>query len=158
EVLLGPLSNGDLAAFFSDVLHRTVEDVAGLAHLVEEKTAGNPFFAIQFLTALQDERLIELDPGTSAWRWDIERIRAKGFTDNVVDLMADKLKRLPPVTLTAVEELACLGTGAEVAILAMILERSEEETHAALSDALRAGLVLRLGEAYKFIHDRVAEA
>ena len=83
-MLLGPLSSRHLAAFFGDVLRRGVEDVAPLARLVEEKTGGNPFFAIQFLTALQEERLIELDASSVAWQWDIEEIRAKGFTDNVV--------------------------------------------------------------------------
>jgi predicted ATPase/signal transduction histidine kinase len=158
EVLLGPLSTQHLAAFFGDVLRREVEDVAPLAQLVEEKTGGNPFFAIQFLTALQEERLIELDAGTAAWRWDIERIRAKGFTDNVVDLMAEKLKRLAPATQTAITELACLGTGAEVSRLALVLGRTEEDVHADLTEAVRAGMLLRLGEAYKFIHDRVGEA
>jgi predicted ATPase/signal transduction histidine kinase len=158
EVLLGPLSSRHLAAFFGDVLHRGVEDVAPLARLVEEKTGGNPFFAIQFLTALQEERLIEVNATSAAWQWDIEKIRAKGFTDNVVDLMAGKLKRLSPACQAAIRELACLGTGAEVAIVAMVLERSEEDVHADLSEAVRAGLLLRLGEGYKFIHDRVAEA
>ena len=158
EVLLGPLSSRHLATFFGDVLHRGVEDVAPLAQLVEEKTGGNPFFAIQFLTALQEERLIELDASSVGWRWDIERIRAKGFTDNVVDLMAGKLKRLSPSAQAAMKELACLGTGAEVSTLALVLGRSEEEVHADLAEAVRAGMLLRLGEAYKFIHDRVGEA
>jgi predicted ATPase/signal transduction histidine kinase len=158
EVLLGPLSSQDLAAFFGDVLHRGVDDVAPLARLVEEKTGGNPFFAIQFLTALQEERLIELDAGSATWQWDIEKIRAKGFTDNVVDLMAGKLKRLSPAAQTALKEMACLGTGTDVASLALVLGRSDEEVHADLAEAVRAGLLLRMGEAYKFIHDRVAEA
>ena len=66
-----------------------------LAQLVHEKTGGNPFFAIQFLTALAEEGLLVFDPGAAAWTWDLARIRAKGYTDNVVDLMAGKLNRLP---------------------------------------------------------------
>ena len=29
------------------------------------------------------------------WIWDLDRIRAKGYSDNVVDLMLGKLRRLP---------------------------------------------------------------
>ena len=42
-----------------------------LAQLVHEKTGGNPFFAIQFLTALAEEGLLRLDPdaapGSGTW-------------------------------------------------------------------------------------------
>ena len=37
--------------------------VKPLVALVHEKTAGNPFFAIQFLTALADEALLIFDHG-----------------------------------------------------------------------------------------------
>ena len=59
---------------------------------------GNPFFTIQFLTALAEEALLVFDPDDPGWSWDLPRIRAKGFTDNVVDLMAAKLSRLPLAT------------------------------------------------------------
>jgi hypothetical protein len=49
-----------------------------LAQLVQEKTGGNPFFAIQFFTALADEGLLWFDPVTRTWQWDMNRIRAKG--------------------------------------------------------------------------------
>ena len=83
-----------------------------------EKTGGNPFFAIQFITALAEEGLLAFDPVAPAWRWDMDRIRAKGYTDNVVDLMVGKLKRLSASTQEALKQLACLGNVAEVATLA----------------------------------------
>ena len=39
----------------------------------------------------------------------MKRIRAKGYTDNVVDLMVGKLKRLSNMTQAALKQLACLG-------------------------------------------------
>ena len=63
------------------------ERAAPLAELVHEKTAGNPFFVIQFLSALVDEGLMTFDHGAARWSWDLARIHAKGYTDNVVDLM-----------------------------------------------------------------------
>jgi len=57
------------------------------------KTGGNPFFAIQFVVALAEDRLLKFDPVTGAWQWHMDRIRALSYTDNVVDLMAGKRKR-----------------------------------------------------------------
>ena len=52
-----------------------------------------------------------------AWVWDLARIRAKGYTDNVVDLMVEKLKRLSGTAQTALQQLACLGNVVEIATL-----------------------------------------
>ena len=158
EIVLGPLQQGHLAMFISDTLRCSLEEATPLSELVHEKTAGNPFFVIQFLTALHEERLIEFDEGVGAWRWDVARIRAKSFTDNVVDLMVDKLKRLPANTREILTSVACLGNRADTATLAMIRGDSEEEVHAALWEAVRGGLILRLGDSYKFLHDRIQEA
>jgi PAS domain S-box-containing protein len=158
HVLLGPLSRRHLATFISDTLHCRREEAAPLSDLIYEKTAGNPFFAIQFLRALHEERLIEFDAPAQAFRWDVTKIRAKGFTDNVVELMIGKLRRLPAAAQEALKQLACLGNSADVALLTMVLGRSEQETHADLWEAARGGLVLHLDGAYRFLHDRIQEA
>jgi predicted ATPase len=163
DVKLGPLAPEHLAAFVSDTLHQSVADTAALTELVREKTAGNPFFTIQFLKALHDDGLIELDRSRGVWVWDIERTRAKGFTDNVVDLMVGKLKRLPTATRAALKELACLGSSADVATLALVMGVSEAAVHRHLAEAVRAGFLFRLeeggprGSTYRFLHDRVQE-
>ncbi|WP_437917136.1 AAA family ATPase [Sorangium sp. So ce302] len=157
-IVLGPLSREHLAALVSDALHCRRDDAAPLSRLIHEKTAGNPFFAIQFLTALYEERLIEFDERAEAFRWDVARIRGKGFTDNVVDLMVGKLVRLSPSTQRALKQLACLGNTAEVALLTMVRGGSEEDVHADLRDAAHEGLAFRLDGTYKFLHDRVQEA
>ena len=63
------------------------------------------------------------DHGAARWRWDLDRIRAKGYTDNVVDLMVGKLGRLPAETQTALQQLACLGNSAEIAMLSIVLAK-----------------------------------
>ncbi|WP_437581669.1 sensor histidine kinase [Sorangium sp. So ce887] len=158
DIVLGSLSQEQLAALVSDALHCRREDAAPLASLVHEKTAGNPFFAIQFLSALHKERLIEFDERAEAFRWDMAKIREKGFTDNVVDLMVGKLMRLPPRAQGALKQLACLGSTADFAVLAMVQGGSEEDVHADLWDAAHEGLVFRLNATYKLLHDRVQEA
>jgi AAA ATPase domain/Protein kinase domain len=158
EIVLVPLSLHDVDRFVSDALHCERNAAQPLAQLVHEKTGGNPFFAIQFLTAIAEEGLLRFDPVMRARQWDMNRIRAEGYTDNVVDLMTEKLKRLSGTTQEALKQLACLGNGAEVAILALVHGETEESMHAALWEAVRAGLILQQETTYKFLHDRIQEA
>ena len=101
EIVLAPLGLEDVGRLVADALHCAPARARPLAQLVQEKTGGNPFFAIQFFTALAEEGLLAFDPVAPAWQWDIERIRARNYTDNVVDLMAGKLKRLAATTQAA---------------------------------------------------------
>ena len=158
EITLGPLGGENLARLIADALYCQPEQVIPLAHLVQEKTAGNPFFAIQFISALADEGLLAFDHEQARWSWDIDRIRAKGYTDNVVDLMVGKLNRLPIETQTALQQLACLGNVANVRTLSLVSETEEAQVHADLWRAVRAELIKRQEDTYRFIHDRVQEA
>ena len=46
-------------------------------------------------------------------------VHAKGYTDNVVDLMVGKLNRLPIETQKALQLFACPGNIAEIATLSI---------------------------------------
>ncbi|HJY90378.1 MAG TPA: serine/threonine-protein kinase PknK, partial [Candidatus Acidoferrum sp.] len=158
EIILAPLTCEDLGRLVGDSLHCEPERATPLAQLIHEKTAGNPFFAIQFISALAEEALVTFDHIDARWSWDLNRIHAKGYTDNVVDLMVGKLNRLPVETQKALQQLACMGNSAEYALLKMVYQDSSEEMHGDLREAVRTGLVLHSERAYTFLHDRVQEA
>jgi PAS domain S-box-containing protein len=158
EIVLGPLSRDDCCRMVAESVGCGPSEAEPLGQLLHEHAAGNPFFAIQFLTALWEERLLDFDAAHGAWTWDIDAIRARGFTDNVADLMVAKLKRLPAATQEALQRFAGVGNSADVTTLAMVQGGGEEAVHAALWDALREGLVSRRGNSYRFLHDRVQEA
>src|SRR5262249_7520035 len=88
EVPLQPLSPLDISVLVAETLECERAEARPLAKLVHAKTGGNPFFATQFLRTLNDEGLLAYDPNAGAWQWDIARVRAKGLTDSVADLMA----------------------------------------------------------------------
>ena len=158
EVVLSPLELDDVCRLIASAVHSDEQHVRPLARLVAEKTGGNPFFTIQFLTELVAESLLSFDPGMAAWNWNVERIAAKGYTDNIGQLMVAKLQRLPAAVQEALKELACLGDIADFATLAVVRESSDAEIRLAFQDAAHAGLVIRLEGAFRFAHDRVQEA
>ena len=92
------------------------------------------------------------------WTWDLSRIRARRYTDDVVELMTAKLKRLPQTTQEALKQLACLGNSTRISILNQVYEQSEDSIQTELRKAVRAGLVFSLDGAYTFLHDRIREA
>jgi PAS domain S-box-containing protein len=158
EIMLAPLELDDVSRLMADALHCEPGRARPLAELVQEKTGGNPFFAIQFFVALADEGLLRFDHDAGRWRWKLDRIHAKGYTDNVVDLMVGRLTRLPVQTQAALQQFACLGNAAEITMLSIVLGKSSEDVGLDLWDAVRLELVERLEHSYKLVHDRVQEA
>jgi len=158
EIKLSSLSHRCVTELIVDAFHVNFERAAPLAHLVYDRTAGNPFFVIQFLRVLVDENLLIFSHEKACWEWDFDLIYAKGYTDNVVDLMVGKLTRLPIRTKNALQQLACIGNAAENTMLLAAFDMSEEELHDDLWEAVRLELVRRLNGSYKFVHDRVQEA
>jgi PAS domain S-box-containing protein len=158
EIVLAPLVIGDVADLIADALHCERELALPLAQLVHEKTGGNPFFVIQFLTVLADEKLLVFDPGAGRWAWDLARIHAKGYTDNVVDLMVGKLNRLQVETRESLKQLACLGSKASLGTLAQVQAITAEEVEKNLLEAIHAGFLFRQADSVAFLHDRVQEA
>ncbi|WP_326830403.1 AAA family ATPase [Xylophilus rhododendri] len=161
---LAPLAVPDLEALVA----RTVEGEHGaggeggrsaaLARLVWQKTRGNPFFARQFIAALGEEGLIWFERASRRWVWHLPSIRAHDYSDNVADLMAGKLSRLPGGARRCLMLLACLGADATVATLLLVWDGAAESLHAGLAEAERAGLLARGAGSWRFLHDKIEEA
>jgi PAS domain S-box-containing protein len=157
-ISLGPLRDADLGRIIGDALRCDQEHAYPLAELIHDKTGGNPFFAVQFLQALEDEGLLFFDHANLSWAWDAAGIRAKGYSDNVVNLMVASLNRLASQSLLMLCHLACFGTAANVGFLAEVCQTSPEDVREALREAVRAGMLMYSDEVYAFQHDRIQEA
>ena len=180
ELTLKPLDPAVVTQIVADTLSATARAVEPLAALVFEKTQGNPFFLSQFLGALHEGGALWLDAALGAWAWDLARVLGAVATDNVIDLMLGRLRRLTPATQRVLKLAACMGHEFDLATLAIIDQHPPARTAADLWDALREGLVLPLdgdyrffdesagsglsdagGEiqvSYRFLHDRVLQA
>ena len=156
----------------ADTLHGDEETVAPLAALCLDRTQGNPFFLGQLLGALHQQGEIHYQRSEGVWHWNIEHIRQRGITDNVVELMLEKVRSLALPTQELMALAAHLGSSFDLRQLMAVSAQDAVGTAAALWPALQAGLVLPLNENYKFddspqqladaryrfLHDRVQQA
>jgi predicted ATPase/signal transduction histidine kinase/DNA-binding response OmpR family regulator len=158
ELTLQPLTLSDVAQLVAETLGVAQSDALRLARLVHAKTRGNPFFMRAFLHSLHEQGLLAYEVGRG-WRWSLEEIAARRVTDNVVDLMAQKIGRLETATREALKLAACIGNRFELKTLATACERSEAQVAKRLAPALREGLIAESDAgAYTFYHDRIQEA
>ncbi|RZT31393.1 trifunctional serine/threonine-protein kinase/ATP-binding protein/sensor histidine kinase [Cupriavidus agavae] len=158
HVALGNLDAPDLHQLVADTLHCSPGSSAPLARVVMEKTAGNPFFVTHFLAELADGGLLRFDHVAARWTWEIGPIEARGFTDNVVSLMVDRIGRLPASTRAALELLACLGNDIPDTLLRQAWDGDAAALDAALAAAVQMGLITRQDRLLRFCHDRMLAA
>ncbi|MBD2113718.1 MULTISPECIES: adenylate/guanylate cyclase domain-containing protein [Cyanophyceae] len=166
QILLHPLTVDHLSQLLADSLHSDADSTRPLAELIHHKTNGNPFFANEFLKTLAAENLLHFDLDQRLWVWDIAQIQAQAITDNVVELMTEKLRKLDPKTQGMLQLAACIGSGFGLNTLAVIAQQPQAAIAADLLPALQAGLVLApcepddqgVMQTYRFLHDRVQQA
>ncbi|MEG4968442.1 AAA family ATPase [Microcoleus sp. B6-A1] len=176
RIFLSPLDLSSVTQLIADALNCQESRVKSLAELVFFKTGGNPFFMNEFIKSLYTEGLLQFDSLACRWEWDLEEIKARGFTDNVVEFMAGKIKQLSENTQETLRIAACIGNQFELKTLASICEKHMRETADDLYAAVAENLVVLLGNMgdveleiagklpssqsveYKFVHDRIQQA
>ncbi len=166
QIILSPLSLEHVSHLIADTFHSTLETIQPLSNLTIRKTEGNPFFVNEFLKALHQEELLKFHLPTQQWRWNIDQIEAMGITDNVVELMVGKLKKLPASTQQILSLAACVGASFDLTTLSIIYQQSRSAVYADLMAALQLGFILPTAKldteflipTYRFGHDRVQQA
>jgi predicted ATPase/transcriptional regulator with GAF, ATPase, and Fis domain len=171
RIALGPLTRPDLALFLRATLHGPDAALEPLADLILHKTDGNPFFVIQFLRALHQDGLFEFDGVRGRWTFRMDAIAATAMTDNVIDLMTRRIRRLSPSAQDVLTLAACIGSPFQGATLLTVSRRPANAVEAALAETIEAGLIRPAEGAfegagagdvadrsYAFAHDRIQQA
>ncbi|MGD2087061.1 MAG: AAA family ATPase [Candidatus Aminicenantes bacterium] len=149
-IVLPPLDLKDVNRLIADTLHCSMQTTHALAKLCRQKTGGNPFFLKQFLHTLYHQQLIRLDSQNMCWSWDIGKITRAGITENVVDLMVEKIRKIPARTQQALKLAAAVGACFSLKILALVTQQNYKETGEDLWKALQENFIFPTDEKYKY--------
>jgi PAS domain S-box-containing protein len=143
---LAPLEPSSAALLLADTLHRDVASVQGLAAVLWRKTKGNPFFIRQFLHALYEQGLLVFNPETRRFEFELASIESASITENVADLLAHNMRRLPPETQRLLPLAAAIGHRFDLVTLATVAGMPTTAAHAALQPALIDELITPASE------------
>ncbi len=143
--------------FLRDTLN-PCERVEELSSILFNKTRGNPFFIRRIMKSLHESNYVIFDTNAEKWKWDRHAIRSMGITDNVADLLEERLLSLDTDMKNVLTVAACVGGRFMPSELAMILGQSEEEVLQRLNDAVQLQFLEHNIGMYAFAHDRVQQA
>ena len=129
-----------------------VEGIHALARIVSERTQGNPFFVAQFLKRLHREHMVRLDPESSGYLIDIEKIVSLSYTENVIELMVARLSSLEKPVQQVIQVASCVGNQFSMVDLVGLLNRTPAQVSADLWPAIQENLVIPLNDEYKVVH------
>ena len=176
EIHLDNLNLQDVNTLIADALSCSHTYSQSLTDLVYAKTHGNAFFVTEFLQTIYLEGLLRfnlLQGSKDKWEWNVEEIKGKNITDNVVELMASKIAKFPENTSKVLQLAACIGNKFDLETLTIICQGKPQDVLTDLLPAIEETLVFPLNNKYKllvagdevakevafnFQHDRVQEA
>ena len=160
HILLTGVSIDTLNEMLSDCLSMPQRRVKSLSELVIQKTDGLPLYVIEFLHALKADKLLTHSL-TRGWEWDEISIDIFPITENVAELLAFKLRRLPKETLLGIQIVSIFGTQVDEHIIDLVKNYDGEESvdiSTALKVAQSEGLIERAANLINFSHDLIQKA
>jgi predicted ATPase/serine phosphatase RsbU (regulator of sigma subunit) len=154
SIKLEPLTKNDINIFLSKTF-KGINNFDPLSNLILSKTKGNPFFIIEFLKTLYSNNLIKFD---NEWKYDIDKIKNIEATDNVIDYIVDRIKKLPEDTLVILKIASCIGSKSQIGLLSVISNFNYIKILNDLKIAFDEGIIIKEKDSIKFTHDRIKDA
>jgi class 3 adenylate cyclase/tetratricopeptide (TPR) repeat protein len=132
-----PLSGKDVGLLLDALLGRGT-DLAGLRRVLEERTAGNPFFLEESVAMLAAEGVLSGTRGRYTASRKPSTIR---IPNTVRALLAARIDQLAPTDKRVLEAAAVIGKDVPFAVLGAIADLGEEELHASVTRLREAGFL-----------------
>jgi DNA-binding SARP family transcriptional activator/TolB-like protein len=155
---LTPLTVPDLELLLATMLELDPAERHELAALLHDEGGGNPFYAVEMVSALVDEGALRVGAGGV---WQLSRMdgRPLPLPDSLRDAIVRRLSSLTAEARAAGEAAAILGGTVEDDLLAEVAEVDSATIESALGELIGRRLMHRVAgdpPSYEFTHELVA--
>ncbi|KAF4995761.1 hypothetical protein FGRMN_4922 [Fusarium graminum] len=186
RIALSPLSEDDIVQYVSTTLCRPREEVLPLALVLQSKTAGNPFYMREMLSACHRKKCIWYDYRDCQWHYDLDRLfeQFQGEKDyDILDtgFITRRLTELPAAARTLLAWAALIGNSFSFELICHLMggefdyhdddqgaccatfthkTYSQGEAIAGLQAAIQAYIIVpsETDDRFRFAHDRYIHA
>lgn len=159
---LPDLSITEIDQFVADTFDSEPVDTRGLARLIFQKTAGNPFYTEQLLQLIYSKKWVTFQYASQKWGWNEIAIHTIKDQEHIIAYMVSKISQLPVNVTDTLRITACFGYSFYKQDLKLFSTLSSGELLDALEIAEQEGLILppdleNGNKRYHFFHDRIQQ-
>ncbi|KAI0900879.1 putative histidine kinase HHK1p [Annulohypoxylon nitens] len=187
RIVLSPLTEEEIFEYVASTLCRPLSDVTALGHVIQSKTAGNPFYMREMLNACYRKRCIWYDYKENRWLFDLdwlfEQFKGEGNYDILNnDFITRRLSELPAASRAILAWAALLGISFSFDLVCQLLageydvvgeeegdemsgilyrtKYSKQQAVDGLQAAVRAHIIVQgeTDDRFRFAHDRYVQA
>lgn len=170
---LAPLSEEEIRELIAGTL-QTKETPPGLAEYLDEKSQGNPFFAVELLKSLIESGALSPSPGREehgngagngngngkqeiVWQWEPGRLAERELPPTVRAVVQTRVLRLSPMSRELLQLISTRTRPVDTRFLAQATRRREEEISPLVDELVRTQFLHPEERAYTVQHDLIRE-
>ena len=155
-IKVGPIEKESLNSLVSESLCLPSSLCRPLSTVVHHKTSGIILFVLKFLKSLNDEGLLWFSMTSRRWEFDLNKIRPKEISDDVVQHMTQQMTRLSQRMQMALKVAACLGPNFDKKVLKMSSSSDDLDIKSILESCVEGGFLQAMtSNQYVWAHDQV---
>ncbi len=159
EIQLQPISNFFMNKYVAALMDLSMDATKDLSDFIFTHSRGNPYFAVQILKQLLDEKTVYNSGGKLLIRADA--VKTLDAAHSVIDVILNRIFSLDEDERTILSYAAVIGSNFDIEVLFRITKYSDEDVLLAIDKAVDLQLLQRDrhdSTMFLFTHDRIAEA
>ena len=137
-----PLEKKHVTQLLSQLLLSREEKVEQIARICLTKTGGNPFFLKQFIHSMNQKKHLFFESETGRWNWNLHEINRTELSENIADILTQRIQTLPVATAELLQSGACIGKSFSLKTLMAVVDKDMDEILPLIEDLCSDGLLI----------------
>jgi serine/threonine protein kinase/signal transduction histidine kinase len=158
EIKLAPITLESINTLLASIIGGKEDQTGKLAEFLYEKSRGNPFFAINILRELIENKALVLQGNY----WDEDWLKIHSFTvsNNIVDIIIKRIEKLNPEQIALLGRAAVIGKEFNIELLYKLTNLIQDQVVNMIDEFLFLQLLEKSPERGRllFAHDRIRDA